>query len=303
MRGRLGRTVGMAALLTVFLAAACTSSPRPPGAEPTRSPSPPSSPSPSPSGGCGQYPTPACTGVPKGTKLTKLKLNMDGETLRITKRGTKLDAVHVPGNLLITANDVEITNSRIDGQIMGIYDDKRYSFTVADSTVGAPNRCDTAPGILDANFTATRVHIRGHGDGFSVSGDNVTITDSYVLLCSNPGDHSDGIQTVGVSKNLTFHHNTVDQRKAPSHTAPVFLVDATEGVVVTDNLLIGGTYTLQVRTAPGAIARNNAVVNESWDFGPASIDCGNTTWEDNKLVTIDDNYNVTAVVGPLECPT
>ncbi|GES05941.1 hypothetical protein Acor_80100 [Acrocarpospora corrugata] len=45
------------------------------------------------------------------------------------------------------------------------------------------------------------------------------------------------------------------------------------------------------------------MVNESWDFGPASIDCGNTTWEDNKLVTIDDGYNVTAVVGPLECPT
>ncbi|WP_214103462.1 right-handed parallel beta-helix repeat-containing protein [Acrocarpospora catenulata] len=295
------RRLGPAILLLVTLAACSSDPPPPPAARPTESASPTASPS--PTGPCAQYPGPACTGVPKGTTLTKLKLNMDGETLRITKRGTVLDKVHVPGNLLITANDVTITNSQIDGQIMGVYDEKRYSFTVADSTVGPTDRCDTAPGILDAQFTATRVHIRGHGDGFSVSGDNVTITDSYVKLCSNPGDHSDGIQTVGASKNLTFHHNTVDQRDAPSRTAPVFLVDPTEGVTVTDNLLIGGTYTLQVRTAPGAVARNNAIVNESWDFGPASVDCGNTTWEENKLVTIDEHYNVTSVVAPLECPT
>ena len=182
--------------------------------------------------------------MPPGTKLTELKLNMDGDSVRITKPGTVLNAVHIPGSLLITADNVTITNSQIDGQIIGVYDNKRYSFTVSDSTVGPTDRCDTAPGILDAGFTATRVHIRGHGDGFSVSGDNVTIKDSFILLCSNPGDHSDGIQTVGASKNLTFHHNTVDQRKAPSHTAPVFLVDRTQGVTVTDNLLIGGTYTV-----------------------------------------------------------
>jgi hypothetical protein len=293
----------MAALLVgALLATACTRTSPPPTTSPPTTPAVTVTPSPSPSAGCGKYPTPACTGVPPGTKLTELKLNMDGETLRITKPGTVLDAVHVPGNLLITANDVTITNSQIDGQIMGVYDNKRYSFTVSDSTVGPTDRCDTAPGILDAGFTATRVHIRGHGDGFSVSGDNVTIKDSFVLLCSNSGDHSDGIQSVGASKNLTFHHNTVDQRKAPSHTAPVFLVDPTQGVTVTDNLLIGGTYTVQIRTAPGAVARNNAVVADSWNYGPASIDCANTDWSGNSLVTIDNNYNVTSTVGPLPCP-
>ncbi|AWS40165.1 DUF4082 domain-containing protein [Streptosporangium sp. 'caverna'] len=269
---------------------------------PTFSPGPTLSPIPGGGSGCAGYPTPACTGVPPGTKLTELKLNMDGDSVRITQPGTVLNAVHIPGSLLITADNVTITNSQIDGQIIGVYDNKRYSFTVSDSTIGPTNRCDTAPGILDADFTATRVHIRGHGDGFSVSGDNVTIQDSYVLLCSNPGDHSDGIQTVGASKNLTFHHNTVDQRKAPSHTAPVFLVDRTQGVTVTDNLLIGGTYTVQIRTAPGAVARNNAVVADSWNYGPASIDCANTDWSGNSLVTIDNDYNVTSTVGPLPCP-
>ncbi|WP_214103442.1 DUF4082 domain-containing protein [Acrocarpospora catenulata] len=250
---------------------------------------------------CGGFPTPACTGVPSGVQLKKLALNFDGDSYRVTQAGTVLDGVHIPGTLLITADNVTVRNSQIDGQIMGVYAGKRYSFNVSDSTVGPTNRCDTAPGILDAQFTATRVHIRGHGDGFSVSGDNVSVTDSYVKLCSNPGDHSDGIQTVGASKNLTFHHNTVDQRDAPSRTAPVFLVDPTQGVTVTDNLLIGGTYTLQIRTAPGAIAKNNAIVNNSWTYGPLNVDCRNTSWSGNKLVTIDNNYNVTSTVSQLDC--
>ncbi|WP_344193815.1 hypothetical protein, partial [Acrocarpospora corrugata] len=62
-----------------------------------------------------------------------------------------------------------------------------------------------------------------------------------------------------------------------------------------------GTYTLQVRTAPGAIARNNAIVNNSWNYGPLSVDCRNTAWSGNKLVTIDDDYNVTSTVSALDC--
>ncbi|MEV7801314.1 hypothetical protein AB0O28_00005, partial [Microbispora sp. NPDC088329] len=88
---------------------------------------------------------------------------------------------------------------------------------------------------------------------------------------------------------------------APQHTAPVFLVDANTGVQVTNNLLVGGTYTIRVRAARGAVVRGNAVVDKSWDYGPSDSDCPTTNWTGNRLVTIDDDYNVTSVVKDLSC--
>ncbi|MBE3012359.1 DUF4082 domain-containing protein [Microbispora sp. NEAU-D428] len=249
---------------------------------------------------CPGYPTPACTGVPKGTRLKTLQPDFYG-AYRVTKDGTVLDGVHIPGTLLITAQNVTVRNSQIDGDVKNDYDGKIYPFTISDSTVGPENGCNQSVGIWSAQFTATRVHVRNHSDGFSVSGDNVVIRDSYVLLCSRPGDHSDGIQTVGAGHTLVFDHNTVDQRYAPQHTAPVFLVDPNTGVQVTDNLLIGGTYTIRVRAASGAVVRDNAVVNQAWDYGPSDSDCPKTTWTGNRLVTIDDEYNVTSTVKNLPC--
>ena len=294
----------MAALLAgALLATACTQTSPPPTASPPTTPAVTATPSPSPSAGCGEYPTPACTGVPPGTKLTELQLNMDGETLRITKPGTVLDAVHVPGNLLITADDVTITNSQIDGQIMGVYDNKRYSFDVSDSTVGPTDRCDTAPGILDAGFTATRVHIRGHGDGFSVSGDNVTIQDSFVLLCSNSGDHSDGIrerrrqqephlppQHGRPAQGSVAHRPGLPGRSHPGrhgHRQPA------------DRRDLHGADPDRARRGRAERRRGG----QARGLGPASIDCANTDWSGNSLVTIDDDYNVTSTVGPLACPS
>ncbi|WP_432929074.1 hypothetical protein ACQPZZ_04100 [Microbispora sp. CA-135349] len=283
--------------LALLAVAACT--PASPERTPPAVPSPPAT-SVSPVSGCSGYPTPACTGAPKGRQLKTLRPNFYG-AYRVTQDGTVLDGVHVPGTLLITARNVTVKNSLIDGDVKNDYDRKIYPFTISDSTVGPEHGCNQSVGIWSAQFTATRVHVRNHSDGFSVSGDDVVIRDSYVVLCSRPGDHSDGIQTVGAGHGLIFDHNTVDQRYAPQHTAPVFLVDANTGVQVTNNLLVGGTYTIRVRAARGAVVRGNAVVDKSWDYGPSESDCSKTTWADNRLVTIDDDYNVTSTVGPLKC--
>ncbi|OPG05587.1 hypothetical protein, partial [Microbispora sp. GKU 823] len=72
-------------------------------------------------------------------------------------------------------------------------------------------------------------------------------------------------------------------------------------VQVTNNLLIGGTYTIRVRAASGAVVRDNAVVNQAWDYGPSDTDCSKTNWTGNRLVTIDDEYNVTSTVKNLPC--
>ncbi|GII02352.1 hypothetical protein [Planobispora takensis] len=252
--------------------------------------------------GCPNHPTPACTGVPPGTELRRLKPNFHS-AYRVTKDGRVLDGVHIPGDLLITADDVVIRNSRIDGGVQDWYDGQGYSFTITDSVVGPEKGCLTAPGIQTTNFTAERVHVRGHGDGFSVSGDDVRIEDSYVLLCSNPGDHGDGVQTIGAGKGLVVHHNTFDQRQAENVTSPIFLVDTgTVDVEVTENLVMGGTYSMRLLHARGKkVMRDNSVVDESWEYGPLVVDCAGVDFSGNKLVTIDEDYRITSTVAPLPC--
>ncbi|WP_433334294.1 hypothetical protein [Dactylosporangium sp. CA-139066] len=251
----------------------------------------------------GARPTPANVGLPKGTQLTELAGNIDGNNYRVQKDGTVLDKVHIKGDLLITAFNVKITNSQIDGGIIDEYAGKDYSFSISDSTVGPATGCVGAPGIGESDFTATRVIIRGHGDGFRASGNNINIQSSYVHLCSNPGDHSDGIQTYMTGKGLTLNNTVIDQRDAKDVTAPIFIVDkGTVDLTVTNNLVMGGTYSIQVKNAHGTvIVKNNSLVDHSWIYGPVEADCGSIQWEGNKLVQIDDNYNIVGPTKDLPC--
>ncbi|TDE41348.1 hypothetical protein E1295_30665 [Nonomuraea mesophila] len=296
MRGPLPLLAAVAVLAT-----ACQATP----AEPP----PPPSPSPEPSitradgSFCPDHPTPACTGAPRGTKLTKVRLETENVAHRVREPGTVLDGVHVPGHLLIHADDVTVRNSVIDGDVINSDGPESFRFTITDTTVGTTGKCEPLPGVGHDKYKATRVLVQGHSDGFRVSGDDVEIRDSFVKLCSNPGDHSDGIQAYNGGKGLLFHHNTVDQREARHITAPIFLVDEkSQDVVVTDNLIMGGTFSLQVRNARGRqVVRGNKLVDKSWVYGPVDSECGRTEWSGNELVTIDESYRVTSIVGPLEC--
>ena len=259
-------------------------------------------------GRCPAAPTPACTGAPGGSYLKRRALNLDGDSYRVTKAGTVLDHMWIPGNLLITANNVTVRNSQIDGRVESDYKNQEYSFTITDSTVGSPTKCDSLPAIGEASYKASGLYIRNHADGFRVSGSNVEIRDSFVKLCSNGNDHSDGIQAYGFSQahHVIFDHNTVDQRGVSDFTAPINLRDSSGGtlvdVTVTNNLIMGGTYSLQVKQAAGqVIVRGNQVVDKSWSYGPAESECSVINWSGNSLVDIDSGYQVTKTVGPLSC--
>ncbi|MFF4413261.1 DUF4082 domain-containing protein [Streptosporangium sp. NPDC001559] len=287
-----------------------THSPRPtrtPTPTPTETPEPTESPEPTDPPGpgnrtCDGHPTPACTGVPPGTRLTTKRLNDDG-AYRVTVPGTVLDSVRIPGDLLITANNVVVRNSQIDGLVINELGPNTFSFKIFDSTVGVEDTCQSLPGVGESKFTAERVYVRNHGDGFRVGGDNVIIRDSFIDLCSNPDDHSDGIQTYGGGKGLVFDHNTVDQRGVEDITAPIFLTDPKiVDAVVTNNLVMGGTYSIQLKNGRGRlVVRGNQIVDKTWEYRPVEADCDKIDWADNSIVTIDRNYNVTSVVGPLDC--
>ncbi|GIH22356.1 hypothetical protein Aph01nite_06660 [Acrocarpospora phusangensis] len=297
------RRIPLLAFVFVLLAA-CT--PAPPVASPTDTPgpsTPTAEPSPTVTPPCPNHPTPACTGVPPGTKLRKLKLNEDGEAYRVRKRGTVLDGVHIPGVLLIHAEDVVVRNSRIDGYVSNLDGEKSFRFSISDSTVGPAKGCITMPAVGYERYTALRLHVRGNSDGFRASGDDIEIRDSYIYLCSNPDDHSDGVQAYDSGKGLIFDHNTVDQRFAKDITAPIFLTDGRQrDITLTNNLIMGGTFSIQVREAGGKmVVTGNRLVDKSWVYGPVDSECPRIDWQDNTLVTIDEDYTITGTVGPLEC--
>ncbi|WP_344487386.1 hypothetical protein [Nonomuraea monospora] len=295
MRGR-----ALLLLLAAMAPAACQAAP----AEPAPAPStPPPAILRSDGSSCPDHPTPACTGVLRGTELMDTGLNTEDVALRVRREGAVLDGVHVPGHLLIHADNVTVRNSVIDGDVINADGPRSFSFTITDTTVGTTTKCEPLPAIGHDKYKATRVLVQGHSDGFRVSGDDVEIRDSYVKLCSRSGDHSDGIQAYNGGKGLLFHHNTVDQREAKDITAPIFLVDEkSRDVVVTDNLVMGGTYSIQVRNAGGKqVVRGNKLVDKSWVYGPVDSECARTEWAGNELVTIDESYRVTSIVGPLAC--
>ncbi|OPG13614.1 hypothetical protein B1L11_07855, partial [Microbispora sp. GKU 823] len=70
--------------------------------------------------------------MPKGTRLKTFRPNFYG-AYRVTQDGTVLDGVHIPGTLLITAQNVTVRNSQIDGDVKNDYDGKIYPFTISDS--------------------------------------------------------------------------------------------------------------------------------------------------------------------------
>ncbi|MEV0381971.1 hypothetical protein [Nonomuraea sp. NPDC050643] len=256
---------------------------------------------------CPDHPTPACTGLPPGTKLTTLAPN-DGPAHKVETQGAVLDGVHVTGDLLIAADDVKIVNSRIDGAIMAQFDDRHYIYSISDSTVGPEKGCLTVPAIGAANYTAERVQVRGHADAFRDSGDSIVIKDSYARLCSD-GDknYSDGIQSFHGGRGLLFDHNTLDMRDVQAYNAPIFFNDreddGTRDVTITNNLVMGGNFTIQLHNIQGyLIVKNNLVVDGTWEFAPISGDCRKSIqFEDNFIVRIDDDYRVTSIARPLTC--
>ncbi|KAA2261174.1 hypothetical protein F0L68_18270 [Solihabitans fulvus] len=244
------------------------------------------------------YPTTECTGVPPGTKLAVV----DGD-LNASTPGQVIDARHVTGNLNVLADNVVIRNSQIDGFVTNTQG--QHPYTITDSTVGADSGCNLETGVGEARFTATRVYIHGHGDGYGVAGDHVLIQDSFVHLCGTPEAHSDGVQGYQGGVDVVIRHNTLDQRDVPmsGQTAPVFISDGSKDAVVQDNLLLGGSETIRVNNGGGHyVVQGNRVVDGSWIYGPVASACGAIgVWSDNRLVTIDRNYRVTSLGATLPC--
>jgi len=200
-----------------------TASPTPtvrPSATPTARPSSSPTPSPTPTSSS-DVPGPYNTGVPSGTTL-----KTHSGDLTITKDGTVVDALHVKGFVRVSAKDVVIKRTKISGRSISsslglVMVMPGGSVTIQDSEIYAAERSPHVRAIIGSDFTLNRVNMHDVVDQLMITGDNVTVQDSwlhsniyYEQDPTNGGKptHDDNIQ-ISIGSNIKILNNRMESTK------------------------------------------------------------------------------------------
>lgn len=225
-----------------------TSSPSP---STTRTTSPPQSPTPTatspsqpPSNGCVLDPVrcgfPGASNTGPTAPLTTINGNVTYSTAGQTIINTRIN-----GCVEVRAANVTLRNVWVVGN--GCFYAVRNFATglvIEDSYIACGGR---GTGVTATGYTVRRSEITGCENGFNVGG-QVTVEDSWVHALDDSGDaHTDGAQFNQGAANITFRHNTIVV-SAPGSTSAIIMWDEggtqNSNVVISNNLLAGGTYTL-----------------------------------------------------------
>ena len=204
-------------------------------------------------------PSAANTGVPPGTVLTEHVGN-----ITITKAGTVLKDLDVHGFVVVEASNVTIEDSIVRGGVS--HGDTALvkvvsgaNVLVEDSELVPEYTSVQIDGIRGANYTALRLNIHGTNDASKITGNNVTIEDSYIHdLPFFPHDpdqggnpaHNDGVE-IFVGKNL---HITGNAFYMTTYNNSAMQVNQNLGVVTdlhfTGNYADGGHCTVNLVVQP-----------------------------------------------------
>jgi len=187
-------------------------------------------------GKCG-FPTPQTTGVPAGTALSAY-------TGPSTIRGNTTIEGKTLGCLRVNSGNVTIRKSRITcaGGI-GLEVDGSAVVTIEDTEIncvtGLGTGIDRSP---SGSFAARRLYIHDCENGLHMEG-GTSVEDSYIMVRTVGGAHSDGIQGVSGS-NIVIRHNTILNAGPGGTSSIIFAGQNMPGLIVADNLLSGGAYTV-----------------------------------------------------------
>jgi hypothetical protein len=202
------------------------------------------------------FPDATTTGVPAGVTLTP------SGSLVIDTPGAVIEGLDIKGSVVIDALNVTLKNCKV--------------------TDGGNNVVLVKPGITGAviknceidNLSAGGQGIAGQGtflgnnihhcaDGIDVRGDNTVIQDNFIHSMRGTADsHLDGIQADGGFSNLTIDHNTVINEQ--NQTSAVMLDNywgPIDKVAITNNLLVGGGYTVYINEVAKGQAGGGPVTN------------------------------------------
>ncbi len=233
------------------------------------------------------------TGVPAGTILnpaaqiaeippvpannwnaTKPVMGPDGHYFyRINEPNMVIDGIDIDGCIYVGAHNVTIKNSRIrfsgtgPQTCNGVIDTGLIqlasgwtNLTLDHVTIESKSgKCVFQVGT---NLTIKHSNLSGCGDAIFV-GNDFTITDNYIhdFDDGNTGYHVDGIQSEGSTKGL-IRHNTIALQYNETGTISMWNQGAdTTNIVVDNNLLAGGSYTIYAQDYSGYAVRNISYTN------------------------------------------
>lgn len=232
------------------------------------------------------WPDATNTGVPAGTALTS------SGSLTVTADNTVIDAKDIIGTVDIRANNVTIENSKIEAGTngWGIYIDSG-SVTVKHSEITGSDY----GGIAGGPYTLDADNIHDfHGDGMKLHS-NVTVENSWIHDAKpENGQHADGMQLQDALSDVTIRHNTITPGTSTGDgvNSAVFIKDdlgpgnGPGPVVVDDNLLGGGGYTLYVYKGStglvqgGVTVTNNRFLRDA-EYGPVAVNIPVDSWSGN----------------------
>ncbi len=219
------------------------------------------------------YPDATNTGVPAGVTLTP-----SGDLI-INTPGVVIKNLDIKGQVIINAPNVTLLNCKITSDAFTVV-------LVKPGITGAViQNCDIdglgsgGQGIAgQGTFIANNIH--DCADGIDVRGDNTVIQDNFIHDMRGTADsHLDGIQADGGFSNLVIRHNTVINEEG--QTAALMLDNywgPIDNVVIDNNLLIGGGYTVYINEMAG---QGGAVTNVTY----TNNHVGKGYWGDLNLIT------------------
>lgn len=191
-----------------------------------------------------EWPDGSSTGVPAGVTLKR----HDGN-LAIDKSGTTISGLDIRGTVTIKAPNVTLKDSRITSpsfytiNITG----PGTGVTIRDCTIDGTGTGNEGSIAINGTGTFLRNNIFNVENGFAAGSDTL-IQDNYVHdLLASGAPHYDGIQIDGGQRNVVIRHNTIIN--SHNQTSAVMIdnwAGAVSNIVVDNNLLVGGGYTIYV---------------------------------------------------------
>ncbi|RYG87095.1 MAG: hypothetical protein EON59_08375 [Alphaproteobacteria bacterium] len=189
------------------------------------------------------WPDSTNTGVPDGVTL------LPSGSIVVTKPGTVISGLNITGTVYINADNVTLQNCKITAAAFSVVHITEGStgVVVKDCEInGVGTNNDGSCGIFGGG-TFLRNNIYNVENGIALSGtQGNVIEDNYIhSLKASGAPHYDGIQIDGGQTDTIVRGNTVINDHG--QTAAVMIDNyfgPIKNILVTDNLLVGGGYTI-----------------------------------------------------------
>jgi hypothetical protein len=202
------------------------------------------------------FPDATTTGVPAGVTLTP------SGSLVIDTSSAVIEGLDIKGSVIIDAPNVTLKNCKVtdSGNNVVLVKPGITGAVIKNCEIdnlSAGGQCIAGQGTFLGN------NIHHCADGIDVRGDNTLIQGNYIHnMSGTSGSHLDGIQADGGFSNLTIDHNTVINEQG--QTSAVMLDNywgPIDKVAITNNLLVGGGYTVYINEVAKGQAGGGPVTN------------------------------------------